>query len=442
MKGLGAEPLLVLVRSDGTAASSISMPPQALFSRQAIDGLSPNARFFAYFIGDIGNFSDPPRAGESQFYLTIVQIPDGTQLASVLLLSPLYPSDLLGMASTIKTSRPEGYEEAAEEQLALGILNAFQIGATSLDWSPDSALLAYASQNPGPSSDLYVIDPTSPAPARLSSGPEMIQSIDWSPDGHWIAHSSIMAAAMGVNQTWHFATPDGSALVSYDSVGDQAPGWLDPHSFAVTDGANGIGSFDLKLLQPGSRHIVSLWPQPYQSYALDPTSSLLAVGVLETRDASDPSAGAYLVPSPYTSPKLISERPFISLDYWGTPTYEFLAGTIDETIVGIAPDGQVAQLAPLSATRFPSPDKRYIALMLWTPTPAGLALLDISSLAQTMITTDEVREVLWAPDSASIFYATSRQLFRYDLATSTSTLIDTDLGEQAWWVSYKWTIVP
>jgi hypothetical protein len=438
VKALGQQRYLVLVASDASGASVLPLPQNAVFAKEPINGLSPDGRYFAYFNGGVGSWSEPSTAEGKQFFLNILDLPNAEPVTSIPLLSENYPDDLLSTVSALEGKPPEGYEGASQEDIALGVYNAFSSGVGSLDWAPESDRLAYASQNPGPTSDLFIFSPETGKSTRLSAGPEMIQSIKWSSDGAWIAHSSVAALAMDVNDSWHFARPDSSGVVSFPSVGSPSPGWISPDLFIVTDGANGIGTFNLKLLDPTRGREIDLWPHPYNVCAIDPASSLLAISVMETRDDSDPPPGTYLGPYHPTFPQLIDSRPFSSLYYWGTPEIQFLGETIDDALVGVSASGSIKRLAHLSATIVPSPDQKYLALRLWDPTPAGLSILDMESFAQTTIAQGRIGDIIWSPDSSGLFYVTQNKLFYLDQATLNSTLIDGDLGEDEWWVSFRW----
>jgi hypothetical protein len=329
--------------------------------------------------------------------------------------------------------------------------NAFILGITqSLDWSPDGRYLAFAGQMDGLSSDLYLYDSETGSIKRLSSGPEEVQWISWSPDGKWILDGSSYSVGEGMQFNIYATSVDGATINQLSKGTPQSvtsSDWLDDHTYFDSNGANGPGSYDLKLVDLNTGSTSEIWQGSYTQYAFVPYGNWV---VLNGNTPSWPwsytntdfQTGIFLVNS--ASLKQIRVN---SLGPWGccNPSQFFPLGHIPEHLFLVKDrDNQAIQYLSSEGKLIPtgvqaddvsvSPDR-----LEWIAIAANLQVYsDDGSLIRTVdlpagLDPQGIGSIIWRQDSSSLFFtyhdlidqSTTLHLYFLDLAKGNPVLVGT-----------------
>jgi hypothetical protein len=175
--------LILADPSDGTA-SEFSFPGGAIFATPFLAGLSPDARYFVYYEGGRVEAYGQLAAEPPDFVMHVYDLNRREVIFTASLLSPEFPEDLVPIVEMtedeywrVETDRQAKLKNMYETMQST-VLNYLRTVA----WSPDGSLLAFASQNPGPSSDLNFFDPASGEARRVTSELGHVLELTWAPD--------------------------------------------------------------------------------------------------------------------------------------------------------------------------------------------------------------------------------------------------------------------
>jgi hypothetical protein len=105
-----------------------------------------------------------------------------------------------------------------------------------------------------------------------------IESLAWSPDGRYLAFAGQMD---GPSSDVYVAALDGSIVKDLPRSPVPVIAWLGPSTYLVSDGREGIGSFNLRSIDIESGMIETLWKTAFRSPALDREHHLLAIAGYE-----------------------------------------------------------------------------------------------------------------------------------------------------------------
>ena len=265
---------LVMMDADGAGRKVIELPQgfiDSLTNQYGLDMklVSPNGKWLAFYTGAAGKWDQMPAQGESDLTLNLLNLVTGEKQ----IISPLLSRDY-----------PNNFDEAAKQRndpeiTAGSLYGAFIAGIiNAVDWSPDGRYLAFAGQMAGLSSDLYVYDMNTQKIQRLSSGDQELQWISWSPDGKWIAYGSAFWAGEGMQYTAYAVTKDGS--VTRDLSTGYIDYWLNSHEYFVFDNGNGVGNFNLRLVDTNTGEITTVWRGEFHEYKVNASKDWLALVAL------------------------------------------------------------------------------------------------------------------------------------------------------------------
>jgi WD40-like Beta Propeller Repeat len=397
-----ASAALVIKSTQGATARTIPIPPDASLPQPEGEvGISPDGRYFVYFTGG-PTWLQTTAPSQPDLTLHIARAADGEVASSIPLLRSSLIADIDSSALALAQHPPPGSEGASSSEIAAGLWDALLAGITTVAWSPDARYLAFSGAIEGPSSDVYVYDTTNGQVRRLTSGPEEIVKIAWSPDGEWIMHGSATWVGMGSFLTNHAVRVDGSAVVSFTFGGSYDRGWLTNSRYLVNEGANGIGSFDLAILDIDTGRRISVWPQDFGALAFDRAGSRLLLGSFgEAADA--PAAGLYLLNLATGASTLLDGSPLWNVSYWPSSSYQFAAARLEDALYGVTSEGVLVRLLEGDWNVDVAPDLSALALSRHGH-EQGLYILNDPTNQPRVLDEREAYGVRWSPDSTWILY--------------------------------------
>ena len=261
-----------MMDADGAGRKVIDLPQKMIdafpYKQSDLDMqlVSPDGHWLAFYTGSAGIYEEMPPQGTYELTLNLLDLKTGEQQVIASLLSKDYPNNFVEAAKKLNDQNIN----------AISLHDAFINGITqAIAWSPNGRYLAFAGQMDGLSSDLYLYDLETKTIRRMSSGDQELQWINWSPDGKWILHESLFWVGEGMKYDIYAAALDGSSIHQFPAglAGD----WLNLHEYFEYDGANGPGSFGLRLVDIDTGKIKKIWDGSFDSYAIDKSNMWIAV---------------------------------------------------------------------------------------------------------------------------------------------------------------------
>jgi Tol biopolymer transport system component len=439
----GSQTVIKLLDADGTGQASFSYPSNAAplnMNLPLSNTLSSDGQWLAYYSGSAGACFGEVGPETADLTLNLMSLADGTVRVVTALLSKDYPNIFT------KAARQLGRADVTADTLQ----NAFVCGITqSLDWSPDGRYLAFAGQMDGLSSDLYRYDSVSGTIQRLSSGPEEVEWISWSPDGKWILDGSSYATGEGMRYNIYATSLDGASIKQL-SKGTPAvvtsTDWLNDHTYFDSNGDNGPGSYDLKLVDVNTGKMSELWKGSYGPVAFVPYGNWVAL-YANTPDwpwpytGTDFQTGIFLVDA-----TTLEQTRVNSLGTWGCCTPSDLAalGHIEghsflvkdhssQDIEYLSSDGKLTPAGVQADKISVSPDRLdWIAL-----TTTIQIFSDDGSPIRTVnlpasLDPKNIGSLIWRPDSSGLFFTyqdaqdqnSPRQVYALNLAKGDPVQVD------------------
>jgi WD40-like Beta Propeller Repeat len=413
----GDRAFIKFLDADGSGQASFSYPPNAApenFQDPLSNTLSPDGKWLAWYSGSAGTCMGEVGPETADLTLNLLNLADGTTRLVTPLLSKDYPAIFAKAAGQLGQA----------DVTAAMLQNAFVCGiAQSLDWSPDGRYLAFAGQMDGLSSDLYLYDFTSGAITRLSSGPQEVEWISWSPDGKWILDGSSYSSGEGMRYDIYATSMDGTIVKQLNqstpssiNSGD----WLNDHTYFVSDGYNGPGSFNLQLVDLNTGKISTLWPGSYGSYAFVPGGNWVALFANTPSWPwpynSDYQSGIFLVNTSTLKQTRVNSAglsgcclPTDILALGTSQTHLFLTRDgSSQAIKVVASDGSLTPANVQAANYSVSPDRlKWIAF--------GAAIQIFSQDGTLLRTVDlpagldpkSIFWIVWRPDSSGLFFSSA-----------------------------------
>jgi len=382
--------------------------------RNPVVHISSDSKFYAYEVGDV----DPPYDLE----LHVVRLENQQLVASIPLMRNEMSLALSELATQAASDLAVELSDEPEDIWQEELLFSLQAGIRTFEWSPVQPLLAFVGQIDGPSSDLYVLDPSDPTPRRLTSGLRNVQRLQWSPNGQWIAHSAAYSVGMASPLRNYIAAKDGATNLELPQGGLQAPGWLTSDWYMVNEASNGPGRFDLKAVRLPNSTFTTLWGGTFSSFALDLETSTLVVSVDEPWTYGV-ERGTYLVDLATHASRRIGE-PLYRLTVWGRGSDRFLG--VDDGVFVIPADGEPRQVLDSPAGVSVSPDRDKVVLFP-TLDPGPVQIFNAVDNTLMLTFSGEVTCVLWSPDSTSFLLVSNESLFSIPSSGGSPRVVDEDL---------------
>jgi roadblock/LC7 domain-containing protein len=413
---------LVLADPGGTGRRGYRVPVELKGLPLDLNGISLGGEYFAYHTGDLDESGN-------DLTLHVMRLADEQELLAVRLVTDDVGERLLALGEELVVSPPEQLMNAyldgvTAETIAGEAWSALEAGIRSVDWSPDGRLLAFAGQIDGATSDVHTFDVTTGEIRWLTDGPTQVQYLDWSPNGRWIAHGSAYWVGMGTYMINNFVSRDGANVVSMDVGGQFGNEWYGSDWYLVHNGANGPGSFGLKMISPDQGAVRMLWERPFSGYALDLSAGLLLVSQTELMDPERQSAGTYLVDLERGSSERVAEPAFWVRRWRREGELGLLASS--EGILAVGVDGEVRVLLEgEDGVADPSPSGRKIAFSRYRDVQ-GLRVLDVESGEKTTVDVPGGSCVSWRPDEEAVAFIADDALYFNDLQGNPSVLVDAE----------------
>ena len=411
----GDRPVLKLMDADGLGQKSIDYPAgfdSGTNSLPLSNTLSPDGKWLAYFTGSAGTAFGVVGPASNDLALNLMRLSDGSARVLTPLLSKDYPNIFTKAAQQV----------AQPDVTAESLRNAFILGITqSLAWSPNGRYLAFAGQMDGLSSDMYLYDSVAGTIQRLSSGLEEVQWISWSPDGKWILDGSSYSVGEGMQYNIYATSVDGGTVNQLSRGTPQvvnSSDWLNDHTYFDSNGANGPGSYDLKVVDVNSGGVSEIWQGSYGPYAFVPDGNWV---VLNANTPSWPwsytntdfSTGIFLV-----NTASLKQMRVNSLGAWGccTGSQFFALGHIPEhlflvkddasqEIQYLTSDGKLISAGVNAEQISVSPDR-----LKWVAISSEIKLFsDDGSLTSSValppgLDPKDIGAIIWRKDSSGLFF--------------------------------------
>ena len=453
----GSQTILKFLDADGTGQARFSYPSNAApvnFEDSLSNTLSPDGHWLAYYSGSAGTCAGEVGPETADLTLNLENLADGTVRVVTLLLSKDYPNIFT------QAARQVGQADVTASSLQ----TAFVCGITqSLDWSPDGRYLAFAGQMDGLSSDLYIYDSVSGAIQRLSSGPQEVGWISWSPDGKWILDGSTYSFGEGMRYAVYATSLDGTIvkqLTNSTPANILSTDWLNDHTYFDSNGDNGPGSYDLKMVDVNTGKTSELWQGSYDSFAFVPDGNWVALFANTPTwpwpyNNTDFQTGIFLVDT-----TTLKQTRVNSVGTWGCctpPELQTLGHIQDHLFLARDNSSQTIQYLSSDARLTPANIQAEIisvspARLKWIAFGANIQIFsDDGSLLRTVdlpaaLDPKNISSIIWRPDSSGLFFTygdplaanVPSQLFALELSQGVPVQVDqfsSPLTENFFWVA-------
>ena len=431
--------LLFLVDPSEVVAYQFSFPAEANFSTPFLAGLSPDADYFVYFMG--GQLEtlygvEHLRLDTPDLALAVIDLKSGERIFSAPLLSSSFPQDLGQIAETIKdewhfTSQNASIEDAqaATQEMLLDHIRG-------VSWSPDSSLLAFAAQIPGPSTDLYFFNPINRTARSLTTDPAHILRTSWSPDSSSLILVTSLFDRHAREDTTYLLSREGSIQAWLTSQISFFKRWHDS-SHAIFYGGTDAGDyFNLTAISAKDGTANLLWDGSFAEIALSPDLSTFLLSSDIPTAPIPPGPGLYLARPGEDSPMTLAEGMGWRVVYWGSERFAFAASSIGGGTVGVTKDGKQGLIDGGMWNLSSSPDGSYLAgynKQLSSSIPGvipGLRIFDGSGGLLLSIELVNITCENWNADSSSLAYQIENSLYLWEVASGATRLVSDKLKSQ------------
>ena len=398
---------LVMMDADGGGRKVVELPKEVTDSlsnanyQLSAQYVSPDAKWLAFYTGYAGSLDGQLIQQTFDLTLNLLDLNTGVLQVVTPLLSKNYPNNFDETAKTLGDSFPP----------IEWIQYAFLAGIThALAWSPDGRHLAFAGQMDGPSSDLYVYDMEKMTAHRLTSGDEELQWIDWSSDGKWILHGSVPWIGEGTEYSIYAVSADGLSI--YDLTYGLVDDWLSSHEFLEYHEQNGLGKFELRLVDINTRKITKLWDGAFMDYKVYPGKQWMVIATFDKGLQLIDLRTLKNIDAPDSLPE--PRDTFLRLDNGEILPLDLQPFNIDKNISN-------------------SPDLKYWVVInkhnVKVYSSDMILVTDISAPNQDM----KLSDVQWSPDSSSLFLLYGKNIYSMNIPKGDIKLVETNLTN-----GYKW----
>lgn len=431
--------ILLLADPIESGIYQFSFPDATSFATPFLAGLSPDARYFVYFEGGwLETLYDHKylRASTPDVSLHVLDLPSGEVIFSVPLLSPSYPQDLEPVAETIKDEWNFTSQNATIEEVVAATQEMLLDNMRKVAWSPDSSLLAYASQDPGPTSDLYFFSPENGTAQRVTTDPGHVIRTVWAPDSSALLLVTSLFDQHAREDTNYLLTREGSLLTSFTSQIWYFHSW---HSstYALFYGATDSGDmFDPQVVSSIDGTTTMLWEGSYSSIAFTPDLSTFLLSSSMPSAPAPPRPGLYLGKTEDGSLATLSESMTWGVVFWGSERFAFAASSLDEGTTGITTEGEQVKIDDRNWRLSASPDGRYLAgyhndsRSSVAEIVPGLRVFGSDGTLLVSIEDINVLCVGWSAPSTALAFQVENHLYLWDAATGSIRLISDQLNAE------------
>jgi len=444
----GQNKVLLLADPIARTIYEFSFPTTARFATPFLAGLSPDTRYFVYFEGgELETLYDVEYLHTSipDLVLHVLDLRSGEVIFSTPLLSPSFPEDLVPIAETIKDDWTFANFDAPFEEVVEAIQEMLLDYIRNVAWSPDSSMLAFASQDPGPSSDLYFFYPESKTARRITDDPGHVLKIYWAPDSSALALDTSLYDRHAREDTTYVLSRWGTLLTSLTSQVWFFHHWHDSTHAFFYGGTDAGDLFELKMVSAPDWTITMLWEGSYSDIAFTPDLSIFLLSSVMPSAPSPPDPGLFLGRTDDGSLRMLSEIwGWGAVSYWGSERFTFAASSIDGGIIGVTQDGEYMTLDDGYWHLATSPDGIYLAGYYqyrygYSPSILpGLRIFDGNGLKRVAIDDVSVTCVHWNAASTVLAYQAEGRLYLWDVASGSTRLISDQLDEEE--CAFNWVL--
>jgi hypothetical protein len=322
------------------------------------------------------------------------------------------------------------------------IQSAIVYGIQTLAWTTDGGLLAFASQNRSPSSDLFFYSPVLNDSWRVSSEPWNILSATWAPDSNQIAVSTMEYSRHGAPTITYVFSHDGKLILTNRS--GWFAGWANSQEILKTMGTDyGDGSYDLEAINVSNGSSEMLWPYSYADLSMSPDlKDMVITSNEDVLGLENPLEGLIGEIPRSSDPLLLSGAKNWITEYWGSDQFEFAASSPKEGTVGIKHAGSFIQIDSLPWEMASAPDSSLLALygdgyisFAEAPGSKGLRVVDYAGNFIQILSHSPVHCVEWKPDSSGLAFGSKDGLYYWNAASNSVLLIDEDPSCDIKWIN-------
>jgi hypothetical protein len=397
---------------DGSGLTALGGAPlREPYPEFAADGLVSESGWIAVRTSE-RSYPDPP----ADFSLEIYRLPRVEPIRRV----PLFSDELIARMEVVSEYPvPDANYTVTGPAWANELVYLTTLSEDNYPrWSPDGRHLAFVAATDGPSSDLYLYDTQTDTIRRLSSGPNQASILGWSPDSRWILHaeaSSYLIADGGdiggfpADVVWA-AAADGSGLKRIYQPGtlEWVEGWLSNNVFVVSYWSGYIFLHDLRTVDLDTGTARTRYPGRFYNSALAPEWGLAVLDVASefTGENDPPPGGLYLVPLDGRPPSQLHPG-VVEVNArwleWFPQLDRFFAGGFRDGYL-FSPAGEIGPSFLEERGRASvSPDGSWVAFDEERERP-GLRLYRPDATWVREISTGDVFNFVWMPDSSRLFY--------------------------------------
>ena len=410
-------------------------PATTRFATPPLAGLSPDARYFVYFEGgQIEDFYGETRLRTSKpdLVLHVLELARGEVIFSTPLLSPTYPNDLAQIAERIKDEWTFTYSNATFEDVIAGTQDLMLGRIRNVAWSPDGSLLAYPSQTPGPSTDLYFFSPVSGDTWQVMNEPDHVLSAVWSPDSSAIVMYTSAFDRMAREDTTYLLDRDGAILTQFTSQIKYFHHWHDAGRAILYQSTDAGDAFEPQVMSTADGSINLLWDGSFGTIAFTPDLSTYIIGSNIPNAPQPPGSGLYLGQAGGSLMTLSKEMGW-SVAYWGTEKFTFAASITGAGTAGVTAEGEMVTLDPGYFRLKASPNGSYLAgynkvyPSSQPGTVAGLRIFNADGQLLDAVDGLDINCVAWNTASSALAYQAADGLYVWNAPDGSTRLVATGL---------------
>ncbi|NJD58907.1 MAG: hypothetical protein C3F13_18365 [Anaerolineales bacterium] len=427
--------LVFLNPSDGTS-KEFRFPTGAIFATPFLAGLSPDARYFVYYEGARLEMYDQLVAEPSNFVMRVLDLESQKVIFSTLLLSPDFPQNLKPI---VEMTTEEYWMDEPDRQAMLDnmyyTMQRTMLGKIrSVAWSPDGSLLAYASQDPGPTSDMYYYDPAQGNSWRASSEPRHVFNLTWAPDSAAIVLETTLYQTQGTHITTDVLDRLGTIIRTVEDIGYFRE-WFAPDMMLFsrfTD--SGDSYFELVLVSASTGEQTMLWEGSFADLAIAP--DLSSYMLTSSQPSSGQPPGLYLVLTGTEAPLHLSESVGWNVSYVGAEPFSYVGGAPSTGIFGDPQTGgsySVSLIGELTLFDegnhyfLASPDARFLAAYGPYEKIAGLRMFTGDGKPLVTLSNSVIRCLNWDPASSVLAYQDGKSLYLWQVGESSARQVASQL---------------
>jgi WD40 repeat protein len=366
------------------------------------------------------------------------------------LLSPDFPQNLKPI---VEMTTDEYWMHETDRQVMLDSMystmqNTMLSTIRDVAWSPDGSLLAYASQDPGPTSDMYFFDPVIGEAWRASSEPRHVFGLTWAPDASAIVLETTLYQTQGTRITTDILDLRSMGMHTVENIGTFRE-WFDADRLLFHRFVDFSDPYiDLILLSASTGEQTKLWDGSYYNLAIAPDISSY---MLTSSQPNEPgqSPGLYLVLPGTQSTLHLSESVGWSVAYMGNETFSYVAsapkvGIYDEPQVGGTYGvSQIGELTLFDEGKYyllPSPDGSLLAAYGPYESIAGLRVFTGDGKPLASLSESVIKCLAWDPASNILAYQDGASLYLWQEGDAAARQVVAQLEDELdyWDCAFTW----